>query len=204
MGPPSLLIRRVIFSTGWQHKMGRSKKHSDNRADLRGAGFIGLPVVVHASAAYRSLGVFERAVLTEILAAFNGYNNGSIVVSQRQIADALGNGNFRKIGRAIAVLIERGLLDIATHSVWKQRLAREYRLTFITSESPPYTRPASNEYLAWRKTTLTTCQQEMPNLLTTYQQGRKSLLTTCQQGSLENRRNASCDQFRLLTTCHRL
>lgn len=128
---------------------GRKKHQADQRADLRGSGFIGLPIVVHKSDAYRSLTPFERAVLTEILAAFNGYNNGEIAVSHRQIADALGNSNFRKISRAIVVLIERGLLDIATDAVWKQRLAREYRLTFITSRKPPFTQPASNDYLLW-------------------------------------------------------
>jgi hypothetical protein len=132
--------------------MGRRQKHhADQRADLRGAGFIGLPVVVHKSEAYRSLSTFDRAVMTEILAAFNGYNNGRIAVSHRQIADALGNTNFRKISRSIATLIERGLLDISTEAVWKQRLAREYRLTFITSKAPPHTEAASNEYLRWRK-----------------------------------------------------
>ena len=129
----------------------RRKQPSDHRADLRGAGFIGLPVAVHRSAAYRSLPTFERAVLTEIIAAFNGYNNGEIAVSHRQIADALGNSNYRKISQSIATLIERGLLDISTEAVWKQRLAREYRLTFITSKKPPHTQPASNEYLHWRQ-----------------------------------------------------
>lgn len=131
--------------------MGRKKRQqADNRADLRGGGFIGLPQVVHKSKAYRSLSVFERAVLLEIIAAFNGYNNGTIVISQRQIAKALENSNYAKIGRSIAVLMERGLLDIETEGLWKKRRAREYRLTFISSGKAPYTRPATNEYLMWR------------------------------------------------------
>lgn len=131
--------------------MGRKRFQADQRADLRGGKFIGLPTVVHKSDAYRSLPVFERAVLTEMLATFNGYNNGKLVVSHRQLADALGNSNYRKISRAVAVLIERGLLDIATESVWKQRRAREYRLTFINSGTAPFVRPATNEYLHWQK-----------------------------------------------------
>lgn len=132
--------------------MGRGRKQqADQRADLRGAGFIGLPIVVHKSEAYRSLSPFDRAVLTEIIAKFNGYNNGEIAVSHRQIADALGNSNYRKISKSIATLIERGLIDVSTEAVWKQRLAREYRLTFITWKKPPQTRPASNEYLSWQK-----------------------------------------------------
>jgi len=131
--------------------MSRKKRiRSDHRADLRGGRFIGLPSVVKDSDAYGSLSLFERAVLIEILAAFNGYNNGRIVISQRQIADNLKNSNFRKIGKSIAVLCERGLLDVATDSVWKDRRAREYRLTFISSGVPPFVRPASNEYLSWK------------------------------------------------------
>ena len=129
----------------------RRKSHSDQRADLRGGGFLGLPGVVHRSGAYRSLPTYERAVLTEIIGAFNGYNNGEIVVSQRQISEALGNQNFGKIGKAIAVLIERGLIGIATESVWKQRLARQYRLTFISTGHPPFIKSATNEYLHWKK-----------------------------------------------------
>lgn len=131
--------------------MARKKRHQpDQRADLKGKGFIGLPRVVKESGAYRSLNPFERAVLTEILSVFNGYNNGKLVISHRQIANALGNSNFGKISRSIATLIERGLLDIETESVWKERMAREYRLTFIGTGVAPHYRPATNEYLQWK------------------------------------------------------
>lgn len=132
--------------------MARKKRlQADHRADLRGKRFIGLPMVVKDSEAFRSLSLMERCVLIEILAKFNGYNNGAIVISHRQIAEELGNSNYGKISRAIAVLIERGFLDIATEAVWKKRTAREYRLTFISSGKPPFGRPATNEYLSWRK-----------------------------------------------------
>lgn len=131
--------------------MGKNKRQqADNRADLRGGGFIGLPRAVFKSEAYCSLSLFERAVFMEILAAFNGYNNGKIVISQRQIAISINNSNFRKIGRSIAVLIERGLLCIETDSLFKKRHAREYRLTFISSGQAPYIRSATNEYLTWQ------------------------------------------------------
>lgn len=131
--------------------MARKRRHqSDQRADLKGKGFIGLPRVVKESGAYRSLSVFDRAVLIEILSVFNGYNNGKLVISHRQIAEALGNSNFGKISRSIATLIERGLVDIETESIWKERMAREYRLTFIGTGSAPHYRPATNEYLMWK------------------------------------------------------
>lgn len=106
---------------------------------------------MHQSEAYQSLTPFERAILIELLARFNGYNNGSIVVSYRQFAAALGNSNYRKIGRAIAVLMQRGLIDISTESIWKERKSREYRLTFISTGRPPNSRAATNDYRDWRK-----------------------------------------------------
>jgi hypothetical protein len=133
--------------------VGRSKKHqADQRADLRGGKFIGLPTVVFTSEAWRlGLNSFDRDVHLQILAKFSGYNNGQIAISQREIADAIGNSNFRKIGRSIARQIEVGLLGIATEGLWKQRKAREYRLTYITANKPPFTTAATNDYLHWRK-----------------------------------------------------
>lgn len=132
--------------------MARNRHQSDQRADLKGSGFVGLPNVVHRSAAYKVLPLFERAVLFEIIATFNGYNNGEIVISQRQISEAIGNTNYRKIGKAIARLMEVGLVEVSAEGVWKQRQARQYRLTFISTGHPPNPRPATNEYLQYEKT----------------------------------------------------
>lgn len=131
--------------------MGRRKKYSaDHRADTRGDGLIGLPKVVHKSAAFRSLDLYGRAVLMEILCRFNGYNNGNIGCSVREIADGLGNQNFRRIAKAIADCMERGLLDIGQESLWKQRHSRQYRLTFISSGNAPFVKAATNEYRDWK------------------------------------------------------
>ena len=130
--------------------MGRKKYRTDHRADTRGDGLIGLPKVVHKSAAYRSLDLYGRAVLLEILSRFNGFNNGQIGCSVREIGEALGNQNYRRISKAIADCMQRGLLDIAADSIWKERKSRQYRLTFITSgKAPPY-RAATNDYRSWK------------------------------------------------------
>lgn len=113
--------------------MGRSKKKADHRAATRGAGFTGLPHVVQDSLAHRSLNLWGRAVLMEILREFHGYNNGTIAISQRQLAERLGTSNFRKISRAVADLFDRGLIDVNTNGDWKARMAREYRLTFVST-----------------------------------------------------------------------
>lgn len=131
--------------------MGRKKKfQADHRADTRGEGLIGLPKCVHKSAAYRSLDLYARAVLMEVLGRFSGYNNGEIGVSYREVGDALGNQNYSRIAKAFADLMDRGLIDIAVESLWKERHSRQYRLTFITSLKPPHTRPATNDYRHWK------------------------------------------------------
>ena len=129
--------------------MGRKKWKADHRADTRGEGLIGLPKCVKHSEAYRSLDLYARAVLIEILDRFNGYNNGQIGCSYREIAEGLGNKNFTRIARAVADCMERGLLDIAHEAVWKERHSRQYRLTWIMSGKPPFTAKATNEYLGW-------------------------------------------------------
>lgn len=131
--------------------MGRkARQQADQRADMRSGRFIGLPSVVHEHPAYRALPMWERAVLIELLATFNGYNNGHIVLSYKQLAERLSTTNQARIGRAIARLFQHGLIDIGAESVWQQRKAREYRLTFISTGRPPHTRPATNEYLHWK------------------------------------------------------
>jgi hypothetical protein len=88
-----------------------------------------------------------RAVLTEILGRFNGYNNGAIGISQRDLAERLSTSNFRAISAATVELIESGFVDVAVEGKWKQRQARLYRLTFIlTGNGPPY-QAATNDYL---------------------------------------------------------
>ena len=129
--------------------MGKRKHRADHRADMRGDGLIGLPKCVHKSAAYRSLDLYGRAVLLEILSRFNGYNNGEIGCSYREIGEGLGNQNYGRIAKAIAQCIEHGLLDIGHEAIWKERHSRQYRLTFVTSGKPPNTRAATNEYRCW-------------------------------------------------------
>lgn len=77
----------------------------------------------------------------------NGYNNGKIGLSQRQLTDAL-KCSPRKVVRCMAELMEHGLIDVHAEGKWKERLAREYRLTFVTTKGGP----ATNDYLRWKPT----------------------------------------------------
>lgn len=128
--------------------MNRSKGNkADCRADTRGGPWAGIPKCLIDSAAYRALSLHARAVLIEIVARMNGYNNGSIAVSHRELVDALGCSPNR-IVKAIGELVQHAMLDVAVEGTWKARQARQYRLTFVSTKSAP----ATNEYLRWTPT----------------------------------------------------
>ncbi|WP_157783623.1 hypothetical protein [Rhizorhabdus wittichii] len=129
--------------------MGRKKIRADQRADTRGGQWVGIPHVVVDSVAYRSLSDRAARILVELARRFNGYNNGSIALSQRELGEALHIQNYGSIGRAIAELVDRGLLAVALEGNWKERDARQYRLTFISTTQGGSHRPATNDYLSW-------------------------------------------------------
>jgi len=124
--------------------MTRRKIKADCRGDTRGGGWAGIPICVINSAAYRSCSVHARAILVELVARMNGYNNGSIAVSHRALREAL-RCSPRKGVQGVVELMERGLIDIAVEGGWKERMAREYRLTFVSKKHAA----ATNEYRAW-------------------------------------------------------
>src|SRR6478609_11251332 len=125
--------------------MARRRVQADCKADTRGGRWAGIPVCVIESAAYRDCSVHARAILVELVARMMGYNNGRIAVSQRQLVEALGCSP-RKVVRAVAELMEHGLLDVQIEGKWKERMAREYRITFVSTKG----RSATNEYIHWK------------------------------------------------------
>jgi len=126
---------------------------ADTKAVSGVSGFAGLPKCVLKSEAYRTLSLMARAILTEIVAIFDGKNNGSITISYAQLAARLNRKNQSPIGPAVAELIQHGLLDLSAESVWQERRAREYRLTFVnTSDSIGRTIRATNDYLKFDAT----------------------------------------------------
>lgn len=127
----------------------RAKKQAPCRGDTRGSQWAGLPWVVLDSPAYQTLGLYARAVLLEIVRRMDGYNNGQIAISQREIGARLNLTSYGKIGKAIAELMQHGLLDITTEGDWGQRMAREYRLTFVSTQKGHLIMPATNDYLHW-------------------------------------------------------
>lgn len=128
----------------------RRRPQNDQRADLRGKGFASIPTVVLDSEAWRTATVWERSVMLELVKLHNGFNNGQIGASQRVLAHRLNTTNMRQIGRAIAQLMMRGLIDVATECQRSERLAREYRITWLPTGEPPYRKPATDEWRHFR------------------------------------------------------
>lgn len=165
--------------------MAKPKSKAPHCADTRAKegirGFAGLPICVVKSEAYRTLSMIARAILVEIVASMGGNNNGTIHKSYAELARALNRKNQAPIGPAIAELIEHGLLDISAESVWQERKAREYRLTFVnTTDSIGRPIRATNDYLKWTprvKNDATNVVAEGPKSATAFVAGRIAAAT---------------------------
>lgn len=135
--------------------MARKKAQAPHSADTRAVlgikGFAGIPKCVVESEAYRTLTLIGRAILIEMVARMDGYNNGAIHVSYAELAHRLGRQNQAVIGPAIADLMQRGFIALSEESIWQERKAREYRLTFVnTTDSIGRPIKATNDYLDWK------------------------------------------------------
>lgn len=129
--------------------MSKKKQQAPCRPSTLGKkGFAGIPLSVMESPAYRALHLRSRAILFEVAARMNGYNNGKIVLSYEQIREATGCCN-RDIAGAMAQLWRHGLIEFRECENWNQHKAREYRLTFVSSVSGSIILPATNDYLTW-------------------------------------------------------
>lgn len=130
--------------------MSRKKPQAPCRPSTLGEkGYAGIPVCVMKSAAYRSLSLRARAILFEIAARMNGYNNGKIGLSYAEIRECTGCCN-RDIASAMNELWQHGLVEVTHGESWNQHKAREYRLTFVSSVSGAVIMPATNEYRDWK------------------------------------------------------
>jgi hypothetical protein len=105
------------------------------------------------SVAYRHLSPIARAILVELVSRMDGSNNGAIHVSYVELADCLNRKNQAVLGPAIGELMQHGLVDLSAESVWQERKAREYRLTFVnTTDAIGRPIKATNDYVRWTPT----------------------------------------------------
>jgi hypothetical protein len=134
--------------------MGNGKRKGE-KADARGGGFFLLPQCLLNSQAFRTASPRAIKVLMALCAKHTGFNNGAIGLGFRELAEWLDSQNHAANSRALCQLIERGLVTLERDYPRGQRLAREYRLTFV----PAGYDPATNDYLNWRPGDAGTCRK---------------------------------------------
>jgi hypothetical protein len=122
-------------------------KRKTEKADSRGGAFFLLPHCVLTSEAFRTAEPRAIKVLLALCSKHNGFNNGAIGLGFRELAEIIDSQNHKANSRALCQLIERGLVELARDYPRGQRLAREYRLTFV----PTGATPATNDYLHWKQ-----------------------------------------------------
>lgn len=96
-------------------KARKTRPHKPNqtgRSD-KTARFVMLPMRVLESAAYASLDLAGRAVLTELVALYNGRNNGSLYLSVADATARLGLSDTRAASRAFDDLEAVGLIELS-------------------------------------------------------------------------------------------
>jgi hypothetical protein len=127
---------------------GRSKARPES-ADARGGAFILLPHCLIKSPAYIAASHRAKAALTCLCGRHTGFNNGRIVLSAGDLAVGLDSQNHAANAAAMRELQERGIIALEKSYPRGSRMAREYRLTFVSVLRSGQIIPATNEYLSW-------------------------------------------------------
>lgn len=98
--------------------------------------------------AWKSLSPYDKAVYLEILALYNGSNNGFIGLGVRAAAERAGMSP-NKANACLWTLQERGFIEPAQASAFsrKDRTATEWRLTHVSCDRT-HQRP-SNAFAKW-------------------------------------------------------
>jgi hypothetical protein len=121
-------------------------KRKTERGDARGGGYLLLPHCLLNSEAFRTASPRALKMLLALCSKHNGFNNGAIGVGFRELADLVNSQNHGANGKALCQLMERGLVALERSYPKGQRLANEYRLTFVATGETP----ATNDYLHWK------------------------------------------------------
>jgi hypothetical protein len=123
-----------------QNRKGRSK---------RTGHFVQLHTWMMATEAWRSLSPSSRVVYIEIVARYDGRNNGWLALSARDAA-SLCRINKDTAGKAFRELIDRGFIECVTPGGFtrKVRHATEWRLTHHLCDATG--KAGSKAYMKWR------------------------------------------------------
>ena len=130
--------------------MGKPYGHHKGKKE---PNFIMLRHDIFESPAYRHMKPNPRGALNEIIRRFNGFNNGYISFSVREMALRL-KISPDTAGKAIKSVIEHGFIKVTEKSGFnvKDRKARRFALTFETIEikGNGHKITPTNEWRKWK------------------------------------------------------
>lgn len=150
------------------------RKHdSTGRSKGKLSKFVPLEHYLLDSPAWRTLDPVARAAYIEVAQAYNGSNNGRIVMSARMLADGLGVSKDTA-ARKLHTLQEMGFLELVKQAGFnmKTRHCAEYRLTAfrcdVTGVMP------SKAFMRWQPKIQNTVRPQGQHGLTTGTDGHKT------------------------------
>lgn len=111
------------------------------------------------SPAWRSLSGAAVKLWCELHTRYNGGNNGSLALSFKEAADALGMGKA-SIQRAYNELQDKGFIELMAQGNWYHRKAHEWRLTTKPMQGPKGKLVATND---WRHFSKDALKRTKPN-----------------------------------------
>lgn len=132
-------------------KKGRSKRDRFT--------FISLPHFLLDSDAWHELTTAARAILIQILRRYNGFNNGRIAASNRELAKEC-NVAPNTVTASLRALIGLGFIEITQEGSFnfKKSHATEFRLTWLRCDREG--KPALNQWQTFKAKTPQTMKPE--------------------------------------------
>lgn len=116
--------------------------------------FVMITHTMFDSDAYRDLSTNARCTLHEILRRFNGYNNGNISISARELAQKLHIGKSTAC-KNIDELIQKGFIIVTEEAGFNQKTGNRARRFALTShpikKNNGQTISASNKWREYKK-----------------------------------------------------
>ena len=120
------------------------KGHLNNGRSKGGERYVKIPVSINNSLSWKRLSCTAKVAWVAIGFMYNGYNNGTIGISSRRLAEDMGVTKSTA-ARAIRELQNWGFLDrVKASSFSQKRLCAEYRLTHLHCNKTG--QPASHRY----------------------------------------------------------
>ncbi|MEJ6594679.1 hypothetical protein, partial [Parasphingorhabdus sp.] len=125
--------------------MNQKHKNAPHRVDKRGGGYFMVPQALYDSVAYRTASVRAKLLLFGFMRRLNGFNNGKLTYSAREMTDDVG-AHYSRVQEALDELIAGGFIVLTKQHPKISRLANEWRLTFAAYGQHENPIPATNEY----------------------------------------------------------